>query len=107
MKDVIKYVVSVTVQLKELNGIHYMHGCYVDECYRNDNSPKLEDVPLDIIEFREESLIMGLLNCMYLAEKAGYRKTHESLIMYLDKMKNNFSLSGMEIEKKDVKDIQG
>ena len=103
--DVIEYVVYVTVKLKQNEGDYFMDYCYVDESYTKDYSPEIKDVPFDVIQCREQALIAGLANCMFLAEEAGHRKTHESLTEYIDKLKQHFSTSCIEIEKKDVNDI--
>lgn len=100
-----EYVVSVTAKLKQNGEGYFMDYCYVDESYTKDYSPEIKDVPFEVIQCREDMLIAGLANCMFLAEQVGLRKTHESLTKYIDKLKQHFSTSCMEIEKKDVNDI--
>lgn len=98
--------VTVNLKIKQEKGKHFLVGSYIEDGHTKIQDPDIRNFPSDVIEFREKALIEGLINCMYLAEKSGYRKTNESLVLYMEELKRKFAMPCIQMKLKDVKDIQ-
>lgn len=98
MKEV-KYTVVVEMSLKEHSDEKYYFNSVRVKDSIGDNKENIEDTTVDIIQAREEAFIAGLTNCLYLSDKAGHMKQHESLEKYIKVLKEYYVLSCVAIEK--------